>query len=130
MWKAGAWILVAFGCVAVLYYSWLPNPNIGSASYFPRQVGVWINKYGNLRTAIPFIFIAIIVEISIVKIDQAIRTRAIVTMFLLLLVLLAEIGQIFIADRHFDPADIIWAFVGTVAGLTMGIMFKLLLNKL
>jgi len=120
---------IIIGCIGVLYFSWLPDPNIGSKSYFPPAVGVWVNENWNLRTAVPFVLIAAIAELGLIKGNASGLKRLMVGAGLFLLLILAEVGQLFIANRHFDWGDILWGMIGTISGLTIGYLLKPLLKK-
>jgi glycopeptide antibiotics resistance protein len=102
------------GVVAVLYFSWLPDPNIGSLPYFPDGLGAWINHYGNLRTAIPFVALGALGEWLVGR-----RRRGWVLGTLLALVLVAELGQLALPGRTFDWGDVAWALVGAVGGMAV-----------
>jgi glycopeptide antibiotics resistance protein len=108
----------------ILLFSWLPNPNIGSLPFFPRTIGQWINHYGNLRTAVPFFIVGCILEICFVEdVDQKKKRRQILA-GLFLLVTFAEVGQLFLANRHFDLWDIFWGTAGAVVGLGLAVASK------
>lgn len=117
-------ICLALISIAVLYFSWLPDPNIGFQPYFPLGIGRWINENWNVRTAIPFVFLAALAEIGFVQGVAATSRRFVVIACLLLLVTMAEVGQLFLSNRHFDPGDILWGFLGSIAGLIAGYLIK------
>ena len=116
------------GVVIVLYFSWLPNPNIGSASYFPKWLGNWTNHFGNLRTAVPFFLLAAILESGLTSINNFQKKRWLIILSLAVIVTVAEIGQLFLAHRHFDVMDIFWGITGSVAGMFMAWTCKWLLS--
>lgn len=122
--------MIIIGSIGVLYLSWLSNPNIGSQPYFPRPVGHWINENWNLRTAVPFIFLAALAELNFVENKAHLYRRTVIAAGLLVLVVLAEVGQLFIANRHFDVGDILWGFWGSMVGIAVGYLGKLIfINK-
>ena len=111
-----------FLLISVFYFSWLPNPEIGSKSYFPKAIGHWINYYGNLRTAVPFALLGGLGEFFIKK--NGTRPRLVLLGLLLLIVTVAELGQLVLPKRHFDWADIGWGAVGSVVGIAVAVGFK------
>lgn len=116
--------ITLIGTLLVFYFSWLPNPDIGLKSYFPVWLGDWTNKNGNLRTAVPFIFLALLFEIGFVNDHETWKRRFIIMVILAVIVFVAELGQLFIPLRHFDPEDILWAIVGSILGLYSGKIAK------
>jgi hypothetical protein len=60
-------VCMVVGTCLVFYFSWLPNPDIGVKPYFPKWLGEWTNKNGNLRSAVPFVFLGMLSEIEFVK---------------------------------------------------------------
>lgn len=116
-----------FGAGLVFYFSWLPDPDIGRQPYFPGWLGEWTNKYGNLRTAVPFVFLGALSEFGLVKDPYQWKKRFSILALLFVLVFVAEIGQLFLTDRHFDYQDILWGVAGSLAGLVAGYTAKKLL---
>ena len=121
------YILLLTGAGLVFYFSWLPNPDIGNEPYFPGWLGEWTNKYGNLRTAVPFVFLGALSEFGLVRDQDQWKKRFCILSLLFGLVLVAEIGQLFLTDRHFDYQDILWGIAGSIAGLLAGNTAKKLL---
>jgi glycopeptide antibiotics resistance protein len=107
-------VAALLGVAAVLYFSWLPDPNIGSRGYFPDWLGAWINRNGNLRTAVPFVALGALGEWLVSR-----RRRGWVLGTLLALVLVAELGQLALPGRTFDWGDVAWALAGSVAGMAL-----------
>ena len=122
--KCLTYILVAALAILVFYFSWLPNPDIGSASYFPKAIGKWINHYGNLRTAVPFFILAAVLELGFVQDIDKKKKRVLVLSSLFIVVTSAELGQLFLTNRHFDLWDIFWGTVGAVAGMWFAVIGK------
>ena len=116
------YLIVLLGGIAIVFYlSWLPDPNIGYKPYFPKWLGKWTNAHGNLRTAVPFVFLGLTGEIFQSKSQvQTWKRRIILLTILALIVSLAEAGQLFIPKRHFDPGDIMWGIVGAATGIIVG----------
>ena len=124
MYRYSIILLILLGTCSVFYFSWLPNPDIGKESYFPKWLGEWTNKNGNLRTAIPFVFLGLLLEYEFVKLSGHWKMRVILLILLLEMVVIAEVGQLFLSRRHFDPVDIVWGFLGSITGLFAGYMAK------
>jgi len=121
------YILLFTGAGLVFYFSWLPDPDIGNQSYFPAWLSQWTNKYGNLRTAVPFVFLGAASEFGLVQYPNQWKKRSGILAFLFGLVLVAEIGQLFLTHRHFDYQDILWGIAGSIAGMLAGYTAKKLL---
>ncbi|GAB3180937.1 VanZ family protein [Telluribacter humicola] len=112
--------LIVLGVLFIFYFSWLPDPNIGNLPFFPAWLGKWTNSNANLRTAVPFLFIGIIGEMYIKRNSTDTRQSRILALFsLTLIVLIAELGQIFIPKRHFDIADVAWGVAGSIVGMSL-----------
>lgn len=107
--------------ICILFFSWLPLPDIGSLPIFPKVIGKWINHFGNLRTAIPFFLVALLLEFSL---ENTPRYRKWISPGSFLLVTLAEVGQLLLPKRHFDVWDIFWGTAGAVAGIGAGVVAR------
>lgn len=112
----------------VLYLSWLPDPNIGLLPIFPSWLGKWTNENGNIRTSIPFILLGLIAEIIALENRNVKTKRTIALIVLILLVVIAELGQLLMPRRTFDFSDIAWGIVGSTIGMLLGIILKTLLG--
>ena len=122
------YLLVIALAISIFYFSWVPKPDIGSAPYFPKEIGRWVNNYGNLRTAVPFFILGGVFELFFVRDIDKNKKRIMVLASLFLIVVIAESGQLFLANRHFDLWDIFWGTVGALAGVWVGISLKKLKN--
>jgi len=111
--------LLIIGTAIIFYLSWLPKPNIGTLPYFPGWLGKWIDANGNLRTAVPFVFLGAIMEMWFHKKMEFPQRPLFILSILIFIVSAAEIGQLFIPERHFDWIDIVWGTVGSVAGIVI-----------
>lgn len=121
---------VAIGVLLIFYMSWLPNPDIGNLPLFPGWLGSWINTYGNLRTAVPFLFLGIFSEIYLKSKPENNWTMRLVTFLILfLVVIIAETGQLIIPKRHFDLADIGWGVFGSATGMGICSLYLVLLRS-
>lgn len=115
--------LLLIGTAIVFYLSWLPKPDIGRLPYFPGWLGKWIDANGNLRTAVPFVFLGGMMEIGFYKKIKAPKRLLFILSVLFLIVSAAEIGQLFIPGRHFDWIDIAWGTAGSIAGIMIAALF-------
>lgn len=106
--------------LSVLYFSWLPEPSFRYLSFMPKWLIYWTDKYGRMRTAVPFIPISFIAY-AIWK-DK--KKKNLIFLALWLLAFCAEFVQLFIPHRYFDLIDILWAVMGIILG-----RFLLLLAK-
>ncbi|SEJ39281.1 VanZ like family protein [Dyadobacter sp. SG02] len=110
--------ILALGAGIVLYLSWLPDPDIGFQPYFPEWLGKWTNANVNLRTAVPFALLGFTGDLFFQRsITDLRRKRARLLIALSLVVLTAEIGQVFLPKRHFDTGDILWGISGAATGI-------------
>lgn len=109
---------------SVIILSWLPHSDIGNLPIFRKSVGRWINHFGNLRTAVPFVFLGILGELNLFTKWSGIRKRIVLLISLILVVTIAETGQLLLPYRYFDWADIGWGFAGSIFGIFLGIFFR------
>lgn len=105
---------------SILYLSWFPDPEIGTVFPFPLWLGRWINIHVNLRTAIPFLFLGFLEEYLLIYFKKSQIWRIWALIFSIIVVAIAEIGQLWIPKRHFDYEDIGYGVLGTLAGLLIG----------
>ncbi|REA64489.1 hypothetical protein DSL64_02780 [Dyadobacter luteus] len=119
-------LTVAVLGLSVLFFSWLPHPDIGSLPIFPHWLGKWINHYGNLRTAVPFFLATTFLGITIDKESKHWRR---IFPGSLVLVTVAELGQLLLPKRHFDLWDIVWGMVGAISGMTIAIISKTITSR-
>ena len=124
-------LVVFFICVlAIFYYSWLPDPRFEKEIYLPWWLLNWSNTYFNLRTAVPFVPLGFLLEayasiptrFFIVKSKVPFRIRN--TLITVVIVLIAEGGQFFIANRHPDITDITFAILGSTFGSILHYFIK------
>jgi glycopeptide antibiotics resistance protein len=128
-------LVLVLACIsAVFYFSWLPNPDLGTETYLPSWLRDWSNYYYNLRTAIPFILIGFLLEmasriknpIALLKKNsrlfiQNISISAVV-------VCIAEGGQFLIQNRSPDGMDVLFGILGSGIG-SLGYYILELLTK-
>lgn len=116
-------LLILF-IVGIFYYSWLPNPSLASENYLPLWLRNWSNIYFNLRTAVPFVGLGLLLEIwTLIATNKTSRSkrssRVINITIAAFTVSIAEAGQFFIANRHPDCMDLLFGIVGSFLGICM-----------
>lgn len=118
--------LTIIGICIIFYLSWLPNPNLGLLSYFPEWLTKWTDarENANIRTSIPFILLGFTGEVVVVLDKEVNRKRKQIVISLTAVVIIAELGQLFLPLRHFDLSDIGWGIAGALFGLFIGIVAK------
>jgi len=109
--------LLIIGTAVIFYLSWLPKPDIGRLPFFPGWLGKWIDANGNLRTAVPFVFLGALMEVWFYKRIKVPQRPLLIISILFVIVSAAEVGQLFIPKRHFDWIDIAWGTTGSITGI-------------
>ncbi len=104
--------------LAVFYFSWIPNPVLSENKVLSSSILKWADTYFNLRTALPF-FLLSLLGFPILSLKNPFFALKLNFSMSLLLVLSAEIGQLFLHDRHFDFKDIIYGLFGSYIGFTL-----------
>ncbi len=115
------WIFKAFialGVILVCYYSWLTSPNLRDTGLFPGRLGEWVDNHYNSRTAIPFVLLGFGLRVFF-KDKRFLNSLIVISSFSLLLVIVVETGQLWLPDRHLDFADIAWGLLGSVLGVLL-----------
>jgi glycopeptide antibiotics resistance protein len=107
------------GVAVVFYFSWIPEPRLSLSEYMPAWLSQWTDKDTNmnLRTAIPFIFLGVLVAFWLLKTNQVWYKWIAGWLLLVAVVIIAEAGQLLLPLRHFDWGDIGWGTLGAAAGL-------------
>ena len=95
----------------------IPDPALNDVSWLPRWLAGWADRFGNLRTAVPFLLLGLLGGYRLRKTQYPPRTWWGVWGALLALVTLVEVGQSFLPLRHCDWRDIAWGSVGAAAGM-------------
>jgi glycopeptide antibiotics resistance protein len=114
-------VIVFVTCI--LFFSWLPHPSFRNLPFFPNWLANWTDKYGNLRTAIPFVPLSFFLKITIQK------SYGITLSLCLFLATVAELGQILLPFRSFDFGDILFALIGCIVGLFFFFLFDFCRKK-
>lgn len=115
-------LLIFIIVIFALYLSWLPNPDLSTEIYLPLWLRNWSNYYYNLRTAVPFIAIGFLLEVNSYKNNfdafdsYKFNVFAQNTAISILVICIAEVGQLFIENRHADFSDVFFGILGSIIG--------------
>lgn len=111
--------LLVLGAGLVLYLSWLPMPKMGLVWFIPGGVAHWAdeNRNDTIRTAVPLVGLGWLVGGWLALQNQPWRPWLLAFAGLAGLVVLAEVGQLFLSSRSFDLGDIGWGVAGALLGL-------------
>jgi hypothetical protein len=111
--------LALVGAFLVLYLSWRTHPRMEEVGFIPDWVSAWADERRNdtLRTAVPFVALGWLVGGWLWVQGRPWRQWLWAWAALVLLVSVAEIGQLFMPERSFDLADIAWGAAGALLGL-------------
>lgn len=101
--------------VAVLYFSWIPNPRLADDPLLPSWLGEWADTFDQLRTGVPFVFLGMLGQSYLFR-QHPLPLFAGLCLF----VALVEYGQTYIPRRNFDWLDIAWAVAGSAVGQSIG----------
>lgn len=119
------WFIFLLLCFTIFYYSWLPHPSFKNERYLPNWLVKWTDEYGTLRTGVPFLFLG--ANTVLLKIKRL--TNSIIFIGLLMLLLIAEVGQLFLPNRQFDIWDIVVGGMSIWIGIFVGELFVKLFKK-
>lgn len=105
---------------SVFYFSWLPQPRLGSQVSMPGFLSRWVDAEANenIRTAVPFVLLGLTSGVGLLVRGAGLRLWVISGLLMVMIACVAELGQLFIPARTCDAGDIGWAAVG--AGLGLG----------
>jgi hypothetical protein len=111
--------LSLLGAGLVLYLSWRTHPRLADVWFMPKWLSAWTDERQNdtLRTAVPFVALGWLAGGWLWAQRRPWRQWAWAWVGLVGLVSVAEIGQLFQAERSFDLADIAWGAIGALLGL-------------
>lgn len=115
-------ILIVVVALLVLYLSWTSSPKIGNINIVPGFISTWVDTYmfQTIRTAVPLFFLGLFLGLFLIVKNLTLKYWVISWILLLLLVVLAEVGQFFRPHRVFDKGDIKWGWFGATMGLIGG----------
>lgn len=115
------YVLVAFGCIMIWYLSWVHEPKLGSNWFIPSWLAEWTDSGDNstLRTGVPFVFLGILVGVWLTASGKSWHRWLISWLLLILVVVIAELGQLFLPLRSFHWLDIAWGAAGAALGLSI-----------
>lgn len=92
-------LIFLLGALVVFYFSWKGNPDLEESWWMPHWVVVWGNENFNLRTAVPFVGMGLML-------GYMIRRRFLYFLCcwlaMVALVVIAEVGQLYLPGRSFD----------------------------
>jgi hypothetical protein len=110
-------ILATIGIV--FFLSWLPNPNLGKYGFLPGRLAHWTdaNSNMNLRTAVPLVLLGLFSGIWLNITRQEWYWWIATWLGLVIVVLIAEAGQLVLPKRHFDWGDVMWGALGAFGGM-------------
>jgi len=120
--------LLLLGAALVLYLSWQAAPQMSTAWFVPSWVAHWADEQANdtIRTAVPFVALGWLVGAWLSQQHRPWRQWLLALAGLVGLVIVAEVGQLFLKSRSFDVLDIGWGAAGALLGLgTMAAMRQL-----
>jgi hypothetical protein len=125
------YLLLLLGIALILYLSWIPQPKIGTAGFIPGWLADWADAGENdtLRTGVPFLFLGIFIGTWLTSFKYQWHGWIVAWLGLLLLVLLAEAGQLFLPNRRFDWLDVFWGAAGGLLGLALAKMAALVAKR-
>jgi len=114
-------LIFLLGALVVFYFSWKGNPDLEESWWMPHWVVVWGNENFNLRTAVPFVGMGLML-------GYMIRRRFLYFLCcwlaMVALVVIAEVGQLYLPGRSFDFWDIFYGVAGGATGILTGKVFK------
>lgn len=123
------YFMLVIGILSVLFFSWIESPRLSLSGTLPNWIAIWAdqNENENIRTAVPFIFLSVLIGIRLIILKKTeLNWWFINFVLLVLLIFIAEIGQLFLPLRRFDWEDIGWAIVPSF--IVLAVLFTI--NKL
>jgi len=112
---------ILLGTFLVLYLSWTSSPKIGGLKFIPSWISTWVDSYTfmTIRTAIPLMGLGVFTGLFL-NYQKRRKTWWLISWILItILVLLAELGQLYRPLRSFDWLDVIWGVLGSGLGLSL-----------
>jgi len=116
--------------IGIFYFSWLPDSELSSESYLPIWVLNWSNEYVNIRTAVPFFVLGLVLQTKSGTLKPINKNSWIYNILgATAIVVIAEIGQYFTDERHPDILDVFFGIFGTLSGIVSYIIIIKLVKK-
>lgn len=131
--KQGVFLILFFVIGTIFYYSWIPDPSFSKETYLPKWLLNWSNKYYNLRTCIPFIAIGFLLEdlaqqmSSLEYFNKSLNFIQNIAISIII-VCVAEGGQILIQKRNPDLIDVLYGILGSLIGGLLYYLFTMLFS--
>ena len=122
--------LLFTGLIIVFYFSWIPQPDLSKLWFIPGWMGRWTNAHDTLRTAIPFIFLGLLSGSWLSTTKRPWTWWLATLLVFILVVIIAETGQLFLPHRVFDWRDIAWGSFGALTGLLTAILFSICFGQI
>jgi hypothetical protein len=122
-------ILFTIGIGTLIYFSWISVPDLSKESYIPDWLGSWSNKHPAFRTAVPLFFTGIIAGIWLIKTSRPINYWLYTWIVLVIFLVVAECGQLFLPKRIFDWMDILWGICGSFTALLIAYLIQIIINS-
>lgn len=120
------WSCIGIMIALILYCSWVPNPDMKRISIIPAWLSVWADAPQNkdLRTAVPFLLLGFLLPMVLRKVGLLYALGLAV-----LVLFLAEAGQLLLIRRHFTLQDIAYGLAGLLIGTFSGLRFNSLIRS-
>ena len=111
--------LLLIGAGLVLYLSWVPRPQMATVWFIPGWVAHWAdqNRNDTIRTAVPLVALGWLAGSWLASHRRPWQQWLLAWAALMILVTMAEVGQLFLKHRSFDLGDIGWGSAGALLGL-------------
>lgn len=122
--------LILTGIIVVFYFSWIDSPRLSLTGLLPDFITKRTDsrRYENLRTGVPFIFLGLVIGLKLILKKASLRYWVLSFFCLTALVVVAELGQLFLPLRTFDLKDVFWGSIASFFTLlivyTASILFK------
>ncbi len=127
-----AFLTIGLLVSSIFILSWLPRPQLLSYPIVGLFFGDWLDHpdYYSIRTAVPFIPLGFFL-FTMLGYSNRMKYRLMHSISLsVVVVLLAELGQLLRPGRYFDWHDIIWGFYGAVFGSLISLVLVLLVAQI
>lgn len=118
--------LILLGVALVFYLSWVPNPDLHFVRFVPGWVARWADQEVNedLRTGVPFVFLGLLAGLLFAQRPDDFFRWFISWLILTGVVVIAEVGQLWLPKRTFSWIDIGWGAAGALVGLIVAALLQ------